>query len=181
MEIKHLVVGELESNCFLLVSENELAVIDPGDEAERILNEIKQLKANPKYIIITHCHPDHVLAVPEIKEQTNAKILIHEKEKASMADEFLKEKDKIKIGSVSLEVIHTPGHTPGSICLLADDSIFTGDTLFENGYGRTDLPGGSDEQMQNSLKRLSALLKPNTMVYPGHGKLFKVKNKISYG
>ena len=178
MQIKHLVVGELETNCYLLVSENELAIIDPGDEAGRILNEIKQLKARPKQIIITHCHPDHVLAVPEIKRQTNAKILIHEKEKQlnnCQADEFLKEKDKIKIGSVSLEVIHTPGHTPGSICLLIDDSIFTGDTLFENGYGRTDLPGGSDEQMRDSLKRLSALLKLNTMVYPGHGKPFKVE------
>lgn len=176
MQIKHLVVGELEANCYLLVSENELAVIDPGDEAERILNEIKQLKANPKQIIITHCHPDHVSAVPEVKKQTNAKILIHEKERQfsnCQADEFLKEKDKTKIGNVFLEVIHTPGHTSGSICLLGNNFIFTGDTLFENGYGRTDLPGGSDEQMQSSLKRLSALLKPNMMVYPGHGNPFK--------
>ncbi|XOB40954.1 MAG: MBL fold metallo-hydrolase [Candidatus Nealsonbacteria bacterium] len=178
MKIKHLVVGELKANCYLLVSENELAIIDPGDEAERILNEIKQLKASPKQIIITHCHPDHILAVPEVKKQTNAKILIHEKEKQfnnCQADEFLKEKDKIKIGNVLLEVIHTPGHTPGGICLLGNNFIFTGDTLFENGYGRTDLPGGSDEQMQNSLKRLSALLKPNMMIYPGHGEPFKVK------
>jgi len=179
MKVKQLVVGELEGNCYLLVSENELIVIDPGDEAQRILKEISELKANPKYIVITHCHPDHVLAVPEIKKATNAKILIHEKEKAFIyceADEFLKEKDKIKIGNNSLEVMHTPGHTPGSICLLADNSIFTGDTLFENGYGRTDLPGGSDQEMQSSLKRLSALLKLNTMAYPGHGKPFKIRN-----
>jgi glyoxylase-like metal-dependent hydrolase (beta-lactamase superfamily II) len=178
MQIKYLVVGELEANCYLLVSENKLIIIDPGDEAERILNEIKQLKASPKQIIITHCHPDHVLAVPEIKKQTSAKILIHKKERQSnncQADEFLKEKDKIEIGNVFLEVIHTPGHTPGSICLLGNNFIFTGDTLFENGYGRTDLPGGSDKQMQNSLKRLSELLKPGMMVYPGHGNPFKFK------
>jgi len=176
MQVKHLVVGELESNCYLLVSENELVIIDPGDEAGRILNEIKQLKASPRQIIITHCHPDHILAMPEVKRQTDAKILIHEKERRSsncQADKFLKEKDKIKIGNVFLEVIHTPGHTSGSICLLGNNFIFTGDTLFENGYGRTDLPGSSAEQMQSSLKRLSELLKPNTMIYPGHGEPFK--------
>ncbi len=178
MQIKRLIVGELEANCYLLVSENELAVIDPGDEAERILREIKQFKAGLKQIIITHCHPDHILAVPEIKRQTNAKILIHEEERQfsnCQADEFLKEKDKINIGTVSLKVIHTPGHTPGSICLLGDNFIFTGDTLFENAYGRTDLPGGSDKQMQNSLKKISALLKLNTIIYPGHGKPFKIR------
>ncbi len=116
--------------------------------------------------------------MPEVKKQTNAKILIHEKERQlnnCQADEFLKEKDKIKIGSVFLEVIHTPGHTSGSICLLGDNFIFTGDTLFENGYGRTDLPGGSDEQMRSSLKRLSELLKPGMTIYPGHGKPFEFK------
>ncbi len=178
MKIKQLVVGDLEANCYLLASENELIVIDPGDEAERILKEIKQLKAVPKYIIITHCHPDHVLAVSDIKKETNAKILMHEEEKQfgnCQADEFLKEGSKINIGNIVLKVIHTPGHTSGSICLLGDDFILTGDTLFENGYGRTDLPGGSYEEMENSLKRLSQLLKPNTMVYPGHGKPFKLK------
>jgi len=177
MKIKQLVVGELEGNCYLLASENELVVIDPGDEAERILKEIEQLKAIPKYIIITHCHPDHVLAVSGIKKKTNVKILIHEEEQFSgcRADEFLKEGSKIKIGNTVLKVVHTPGHTLGSICLLGDNFIFTGDTLFENGYGRTDLPGGSYKQMENSLKRLSQLLKPSIMVYPGHGKSFNIK------
>ncbi|MCP6717940.1 MAG: MBL fold metallo-hydrolase [Patescibacteria group bacterium] len=178
MKVKQLAVGELAGNCYLLASENELIVIDPGDEAERILKEIEQLKAIPKYIIITHCHPDHVLAMPEIKKQTGAKVLIHEQEKQfgnCEADGFLKEKDEIKIGNTVLKVIHTPGHTPGSICLLGDNFIFTGDTLFENGYGRTDLPGGSYEEMENSLNRLSQLLKSKMVVYPGHGRPFDVK------
>ena len=161
MKIKRLIVGDLETNCYLLISENKLIIIDPGGSVEKILKEIKKTKAIPKYIINTHCHPDHISANNKIKEETGAEILT------------LKGKEEIKIGKSVLKVIHTPGHTKDSICLLGENFIFTGDTLFKNGYGRTDLPGGSQKELEESLKKLSKLLKPGSMVYPGHGEIFQ--------
>jgi len=175
--IKQIIVGEIETNCYLFISNNELVIIDPGDEAEKILKEIKKIKAKPKYIINTHYHFDHVLANKKIKEETGVQILIHEDEKNFIdfdVDRFLKEGSKINIGDSILRVIHTPGHTEGGICLLGEDLIFTGDTLFKDGYGRTDLSGGSQKDLIESLKMLSELLKPGMMVYPGHGEIFKI-------
>ena len=178
MEIKHLIVGELETNCYLLISENELGIIDPGGEANKILKEIREIKAELKYIINTHCHPDHILANEKIKKATGAKILIHETEKDFInfeVDRFLEDGDEIKIGDSVLKVLHTPGHTQGSICLLGENFVFTGDTLFKDGYGRTDLPGGSQKDMEESLEKLSKLLKPGVIIYPGHGEIFKYR------
>ncbi|PIS39743.1 MAG: MBL fold metallo-hydrolase [Candidatus Nealsonbacteria bacterium CG08_land_8_20_14_0_20_38_20] len=178
MRIKRLIVGELATNCYLLVSEKEAAVIDPGGDAEKILEEITSSGAKIKYIINTHYHPDHTLANEKISEKTGAEILIHQAEKDFInfkASRFLKEDDEIKIGEISLEVIHTPGHTKGSICLTGEDFIFTGDTLFKDGQGRTDLPGGSAEEIEESLEKLKKLFKPGILIYPGHGDIFKIK------
>ena len=178
MQIKHLVVGPLLTNCYLAISKGELIIIDPGGEADKILREIKKIKAKPKYIINTHFHPDHTSENLRIKEETGAEILIHEKEKDFIdfkADRFLKEEDEIKIGDSVFKIIHTPGHTPGGICLFGENVVFTGDTLFKDGYGRADLPGGSPEDLKKSLRKLSKLLKPNMIVYPGHGEIFKIK------
>ena len=178
MNIEHLVVGPLLTNCYLVISKGELIIIDPGGEADKILREIKKIKAKPKYIINTHFHPDHTSENLRIKEETGAEILIHEKEKDFIdfkADRFLNEEDEIKIGDSVFKIIHTPGHTPGGICLLGENIVFTGDTLFKDGYGRTDLPGGSLEDLKESLRKLSKLLKPNMIVYPGHGEIFKIK------
>lgn len=177
MQIKHLIVGELETNCYLLVSENELGIIDPGGEAGEILEEIKKMEAKPKYIIATHCHPDHILGSQELRRKTGAEILIHEAEKDFLdfgVDRFLKDGDKIKIGDNTLKVLHTPGHTKGSICLWGENCIFTGDTLFERGFGRTDLPSGSQKEMEKSLEKLSKILRRGMTVCPGHGKIFKI-------
>jgi len=177
MEIKLLVVGPLLTNCYLLISKGELSVIDPGGDKEEILQEVKRTKAKIKYIINTHGHPDHVLANQEIKKETGAEILIHEEEREFIifkADRFLKDGDEIKIADSVLEVLHTPGHTKGSICLLDQDFIFTGDTLFKDGYGRTDLPGGSQEELEKSLEKLKKILRPGITVYPGHGEIFKI-------
>jgi len=171
--VKKVVVGEIQTNCYLLVSEDkkEMIVVDPGGEAEKILEEIKKLNTKVKYIINTHYHFDHVLVNFEIKKATGAKLLIHENEKEYIefeADRYLKEGDKIKIGQDELDVILTPGHSPGSICLIGDGFIVTGDTLFHDGIGRTDLAGGSDDEMEKSLKRLDEIIKPGMKVYPGH-------------
>jgi glyoxylase-like metal-dependent hydrolase (beta-lactamase superfamily II) len=177
MKIKKVVVGLLQTNCYLVISDKELLVIDPGDEIEKILLEIKKNKARPKYIVLTHYHFDHVSGARELKEKTLAKILYHERERAFFADlpadQYLKEGDRIKIGQEFLEVVHSPGHTTGSICLLGKNEIFSGDLIFEEGYGRTDLPGGSEEDLKKSLKKLAKILKKGMTIYPGHGNEFK--------
>jgi glyoxylase-like metal-dependent hydrolase (beta-lactamase superfamily II) len=133
-----------------------------------------------KYIINTHFHFDHTGANEAIRKATGAKILIHEREKSFVnfkPDKFIKDKERITIGEDVLEVVHTPGHTKGGICLVGEKYVFTGDTVFKNGYGRTDLPGGSPEEMLSSLQKLKKLLKPGIIVCPGHGDSFEIKQK----
>lgn len=174
MEIKHFIVGPLLTNCYLIFSKDKAAVIDPGGGLKEILKEIGSKKL--EYIILTHCHWDHLLGALKLKEKTGAKILIHQGEKEFIKfqiDRFLKDGEEIKIGDFILKVIHTPGHSKGSICLVGENEIFTGDTIFKDGYGRTDLRGGSQKDLENSLKKLSKILKPKMRVYPGHGEIFE--------
>jgi len=178
MEIKRIVVGLLLTNCYILSSEKEAILIDPGAEPEKILKELEGKKLN--YIILTHYHWDHTLAAPKIKEKTQAQILIHKNEKDFIKfeiDQFLEEGEEIRIGNEYLKIIHTPGHTRGSICILGKDFIFTGDTIFEDGFGRTDLPGGSEKDLKESLKKLEKMLKSKMKIYPGHGEVFS-KNEF---
>jgi hydroxyacylglutathione hydrolase len=173
MKIIQIKVGALETGCYILKTEKEALIIDPGGAPEKIIENIADQKVT---IINTHYHYDHTLANNELKEKLNAKILIHEKEKEYIdfkVDGFLKEGDVIQIGDTKLKIFHTPGHTKGSICLLGDGFAFTGDTLFENGYGRTDFPGGEPEKIFESLKKLDEILKNDDTIYPGHGKPFK--------
>jgi len=173
MEIKHLIVGPLLTNCYILKSKGEALVLDPGGDFKKILKEVGRTKL--KYIVLSHYHWDHTLSALPLSKKTQAKILIHENEKDFIkfkVDKFLKEGDKIKVGEVILKVIHTPGHSKGSICLLGKDFIFTGDTIFEDGFGRTDLPGGSPDDLKNSLKKLEKIIKPGFKVHPGHGPTF---------
>jgi len=176
MEIKRVVVGPLLTNCYILISEKEAIVIDPGAETEKILKEIEGKKLG--YIILTHYHWDHTLAVPKIKEKTGTKILIHKNEKNFIKfkiDQFLDGGEEIRIGNEYLKIIHMPGHTKGSICILGENFIFTGDTIFEDGFGRTDLPGGSEKDLKESLKKLEKMIKSKMKIYPGHGEPFEKK------
>ncbi len=177
MEVIHLAVGLLGTNCYFLSSGKEAVLVDPGGNAKEISELVKNSGKNLKAIICTHYHGDHTAAVLKIKEETGAPILIHEKEKKFIefeVDRFLKEGDVVKLGDEELKVIHTPGHTEGSICLLGKDFILTGDTLFYEGVGRTDLAGGSEEQLNSSLEKLNNILKPGFKVFPGHGETFTV-------
>lgn len=189
MIIKSIVVGPLQVNCFIIADElsKESIVIDPGDEPDRIIGIIKDNGLTVKYILCTHGHFDHVGAVSDIKKETGAEVLIHEDELTiynaarDMAafwgydidplpepDKFVKDGDTVTIGKLSFNVLHTPGHSPGGICLYGNGILMTGDTLFEGSVGRTDFYGGDMEKLKASFKRLMSL--PNeTKVLPGHG------------
>jgi hydroxyacylglutathione hydrolase len=182
--IERLVVGPLATNCYILKSGAELAVIDPGGDAELILEKVGELGGVVKYVIDTHGHVDHIAANREVVEATGAELLIHELDAKLLAlpdrnlsslmgmkltSPALKEGDKVVVGEAEMTVLLTPGHTPGGICLLASEYAFTGDTLFVDSIGRTDFPGGSDEQMQESLNKLQMVLRKDTVLYPGHG------------
>jgi len=166
----------------------EAAVIDPGGDEDKILDLCSKDNLLVKYIIATHGHPDHVCGNGSIKEATGAQIIMHRedahffwqpevKEYFSMLglqespepDILVNDEDTIKIGREQLQVIHTPGHTPGGICLYNKPDCFTGDTLFVGGVGRTDFPGGSSKELLNSIKNRLLILPPETIVWPGHG------------
>ena len=181
MEIKkihNIAVGFLQTNCWIIPLDDEkntsaCAVIDPGDEADRIIAMLDQLKLYPMYIILTHGHFDHIGAVPDLIEECEKRYSVkpllaaHPEEilKNLKPDIYLKEGDTIGC----FTVLHLPGHSPGSIGLLDKQAgmLFSGDTLFCGGYGRTDLPGGNEAQLFASLKRLFAM-DGNIKVYPGH-------------
>jgi glyoxylase-like metal-dependent hydrolase (beta-lactamase superfamily II) len=187
MIIETLPVGQLEANCYLLADEKsgEAMIIDPGDEPDRIIEKAEGL--NVRYIVLTHGHFDHVGAVSELKEATGAEIAIHEsdvevygsvKEHAEFwgfmldppprPDILLKEGDEIVLGNLCFVVYHTPGHSPGSMCLYTNGVVITGDTLFSGSVGRTDFPGGDIGQMKESFRRLMGL-PDDTAVLSGHG------------
>jgi glyoxylase-like metal-dependent hydrolase (beta-lactamase superfamily II) len=189
MIIKSLVVGPLEVNCYIIGDEEtkKAMIVDPGDEPDRIIDLIKEDNLTPVYIFCTHAHFDHVGAVPELKEDTGAKILLHRDEKEiyeaarDMAafwgydipplpepDVFVKEGDTVEVGKLNFKVLHTPGHSPGGICLYGNGIVITGDTLFAGSVGRTDFHGGDLNKLKESFKRLLTLPE-DTEVLPGHG------------
>jgi len=191
MKVLTFVVGPLATNCFLVYSAEtrESAVIDPGfvakSELDRIMGRLESLSLKLKYIINTHGHPDHVSGDLPLKERTKAKILIHYLDKDMLRepevyiptyrfkpfepDIELREGDEIRIGEYTLRVLHTPGHTMGSITLRGEDVAFTGDTLFAGSIGRGDLPNSSPRDMEFTLREKILTLPDNLKVYPGHG------------
>jgi len=193
MFIKRLVVGPLQVNCFVIADEKtgESMVIDPGDEPDRIMDIVKENNLKVKYIVCTHAHFDHVGAITDIKKETGAKIVVHKDEREIYEgardqaafwgyeleplpepDVFVAEGDKLGIGDLKFEIIHTPGHSPGGICLYCENEkvVFTGDTLFAGSVGRTDFHGGDMNKLKKSFVRLMALPE-DAKVYPGHGPL----------
>jgi glyoxylase-like metal-dependent hydrolase (beta-lactamase superfamily II) len=176
MNVKSFPVGWLSTNCYVISCEEtkEAAVIDPGmeseGETEQILDYIKKNGFKVKYIINTHGHPDHVVGNEDMKEATGAPILIHENTIERVdAERKLRDGDVLKVGNFKLVVLHTPGHTPDGISLLADDVVFTGDTLFAGSVGRTDFLGGSYNDLMQSIKSKLMCLPENIIVYCGHG------------
>jgi len=179
MFVKMFTVGMLGTNCFLVADaeSGEALIIDPGfdreSEAKAILKEIERNSLRIKYIVNTHGHTDHIGGNRTLKELTKAPILIHEYDAPMLsnpsADRKLHDGDIIEIGSIKLRVIHTPGHSKGSIILLGADAVFSGDTLFAGSIGRYDLLGGSLEEIKESLRNKLLILPDYLKVYPGHG------------
>mgnify|MGYP003760414693 CR=1 FL=1 len=182
--------GIFDSNTYILSDDKECVVIDCGVNPREIMNIVESKGLNVKYIILTHGHFDHIYYVHDLKEKTGAKLCLHENElnlyrdplrngsmmfgsgrevKTVMPDILLKDGHKLQAGNLSLEIIHTPGHSPGSICILSDDMLFSGDTLFAMSVGRTDFPGGSATAMRESLHQKLFTLDESITVYPGHG------------
>ena len=198
MIIKNIVVGPLEVNCYILGCEDtkEAAIIDPGDNADEIISNIEKEGLNPKFIINTHAHFDHIGGVKVIQDHFKIDFILHE------GDLFLVENaseqatafglkpiskpevnknvtngEKVNLGDKSITVIHTPGHSPGGVCYYSGNNVFVGDTLFAGSIGRTDLPGGSYDTLINSIKENLFPLGDSTIVYPGHGPSTTIGNE----
>lgn len=190
MIIKQIIVGSMAVCCYIVACEEtgKAAVVDPGGDEKKILAEIKNKGYVVDYIIATHGHPDHVCGYRTIQEATGAKIVMHRLdslffnkpevlkyfsmlglEASPPIDREVEEGDLINIGAASLKVLHTPGHTPGGMCLYNAPDLITGDTLFVGGLGRTDFPGGSHEQLLASIRTKLLVLPAETVVWPGHG------------
>jgi hydroxyacylglutathione hydrolase len=191
MILKALTVGFIATNCYIVGSEvtKQCMVIDPGADAKLILKTVESAKLSVAMIVITHSHFDHIGAVNSLKDATGARLAVgsgSEKQSpgafvklvAAMSggsaripepDEFLKDGDKIDIDDLHFEVLFTPGHSPDEISLYGHGVLFSGDTLFNAGIGRTDFPGCSYKQLESSIKTKLYTLPDSTVVYPGHG------------
>ena len=171
MIIRQLEVGMMDNFCYLVGCETsrQAIVIDPGADVDTILAAAADEGLTITKIVNTHAHGDHTAGNAALKAQTGADIMIHTDDASGFpaADDFLSDQDTIQVGSVCIRVIHTPGHTPGGICLYADGNLFTGDTLFVGDSGRTDLPGGDRPTLGASIRRLMELPE-DTVVWPGH-------------
>jgi len=190
---KKLAVGPFASNCYIVGSEltKEGMIVDAGDDAKQILKSVEDLQLKIRFIVLTNGHIDHIGAVEEVRKVTGAEVCVHTDDAESLKgqggllmsmlvsgvsysavsppDRLLKGGDSIDFGDLHFLVLHTPGHTLGGICLLGNGVVFTGDTLFNYGIGRTDLPGGSYNQLMNSIHTKLMVLPDDTIAYPGHG------------
>ena len=204
MLLKALELGPFLANCYIVGSEKtkEGLILDPVAEAETIMENVRQLGLTIKLIIVTHSHPDHIMALSEIKEETGAPFAMHEAESAGMIasgmarvmglfmsgsaeplpkpDMPLNDGDTIGVGDLSFTVLHTPGHSPGGISLYGHGVVFVGDTLFNLSIGRTDFPGCSHQQLIDSINSKLMTLPDETVVYPGHGPQTTIRAERQY-
>lgn len=189
MKIEMLELGALGTDCYIVSSESKNAVvIDPADEADVILSSIRENGLNLKYILLTHGHFDHTGAVAELIKETGAKVYIHSSDECMLNDEIknvsyllpgykyhsfvadvlVEDGDEIKMDEITFRVMHTPGHTAGSVMYIAEDCIFSGDTIFACGVGRTDFYSGDLKAQRKSLSAIAAL-DGEYRIFPGHG------------
>lgn len=190
LQVELLVVGPLMTNCYIAWDDSVGvgAIIDPGDDADIIITMVKELGVQVDRILATHCHFDHIAAVAALKRELELEFIAHEGdlffvedgkeaarkwgfdiEQPPKPDRFIEDGDKIEVGNFSLEVLHTPGHSPGGVSFLHNKIIFAGDCLFQGSIGRTDFRMGSLEELAKSIRTKLYTLPDNTLVYTGHG------------
>ena len=194
MKVSVMQVGPIGTNCYFLQDEESglMAIIDPGDDWERILHQVKKAEGEVKYILLTHGHYDHTTAVPDlVKALPGVQVYIHQADANGAGSQLFPqaaqvkdlnnydEGDTLSLGSLTIEVLHTPGHSKGSVTLKVGDVLFTGDTLFCGSCGRTDLRGGSYEEIMASLKRLGEL-EGDFHVCPGHDRTSTLERERKY-
>lgn len=193
MEVNSLAVSMFATNCYIVSCPDtkEAVIIDPGAEGKSIINKIGSLGVKVKYIINTHAHVDHIGANGKLKNEFSVPIIISNKDlefyqnpgfglklilkKQPMPDQFIIDGDEVLFGNQMLQIIETPGHTEGGVCLYGSGIVFCGDTLFAGSIGRTDLAGGSYDKLISSIKSKLLKLPPDTKVYPGHGPATTIK------
>jgi len=189
LTIDQILVGRFAVFCYLVTepTTGDAMLVDPGAEPETILGRVRQRGARLRWIVCTHAHPDHVGAVARVKADTGASLAIHQREAKTLGkfshrmlarlmggrpvprpDVQLDHGDRLEIGPCAVQVLHTPGHSPGGICLLAEGHLFSGDTLFVGSVGRTDLPGASWDELSSSLRGEVLSLPGTTRLWPGH-------------
>jgi glyoxylase-like metal-dependent hydrolase (beta-lactamase superfamily II) len=190
MILETLIVGPLGVNCYVVGDEKtrEAMVIDPGGDTRDILDVLRREQLKVVAIVATHAHFDHLFALDELRATTRAPFVLHADEAAMLdnatlgarlfgfmfkqpapAERLVREGDEVRVGSLAFRVLHTPGHSPGGMCLLRERIVFVGDTLFQGGIGRTDLPGGDYGTLMRSIRDKLLTLPDDTIVYPGHG------------
>ncbi|MDR1168599.1 MAG: MBL fold metallo-hydrolase [Heliobacteriaceae bacterium] len=188
--VRRFEAGPIQANNYLVTDKEskEAVLIDCTEKNDEILDAVDDLGVKTKYILLTHGHFDHVLGVNEMKNALNAEVLIHSGDVCQLEntnsilsvfgfgssetpkhDRFVNDGDELFIGRTKIKVIHTPGHTNGGVCYLIEDKLFSGDTLFLESVGRTDLAGGDFDKLENSVKNVLFKLDENITVYPGHG------------
>lgn len=201
MFLDTVVVGPLQENSYVVACEEtkEAVIIDPGAEAERIYRVITFHGFSLQYVINTHGHIDHVGGVADIIEKTRVPFMIHhddmyllegieddplqfylQAKSPPTPDKFLQDGDRITVGHLEFHVLHTPGHTPGGVCFLVGSTLFSGDTIFSNSIGRTDLPGGSHAQLLTSIREKLLPLDDHVRVYSGHGPVTTIGNERQF-
>lgn len=200
MDWTQLPLGPLQTNCYVLSHQHECIIFDPGAEGDALANWIRQQQLTPLAVLLTHAHFDHIGAVAEMKEQFQVPVYLHEAEKewlsdpslngsgrfemgavtAPKADHLLLKEDMLSIGPFSFSLLHTPGHSPGSVSYYFEEggAVFAGDTLFMGSIGRTDLAGGNHDQLLSSIHDKLLALPEETIVLPGHGPATSIASEM---